>query len=207
MSTAARSFPLTRTLALGAILLILCVGLLVSRAPTNIGRVFPNFSGVAAEQALHDTMQVQANKLQQFRVLSNQAWGLKRLLVYSYVVQPRNQPPHQEVGYALTEMRNGWSTIPGAVVADTQTVEPVTYATAAYDDYPIVYGRVRDPQVQQVVVVFDNGMQQTAQLTNGSLVLVGRRNTHVREVLLYDTHGNLMKSYQTDGIYDQPQWK
>lgn len=166
-----------------------------------------DLSAGAAEAAVRDTMQIQANNLQQFQILSNEIWGTKRILLYTYIVQPLQQPPRQEVGYALTEIRNGWSTIPGKFVADTQRPEPITYSTSVYNEYPIVYGRIRDSQVQKITVVFDTGAKVTVHRSGNGVLITGPRNAHVRELFLYDSQDNLIKAYQTTDVSDPPKWK
>ena len=47
---------------------------------------------------------------------AGQKW--RHLLLYSYTVQPPGYPAHNEFGYAITELRWGWSALHGVLAAD-----------------------------------------------------------------------------------------
>lgn len=166
-----------------------------------------DLSAGAAEQAVRDTMQIQANNLQQFQILSNEIWGTKRILLYTYIVQPPQRQAHQEVGFALTEIRNGWSTIPGKSVADTQHPEPITYSTAQYNGYPIVFGRIRDLRVNKISAIFSYGTELTVHRGGDGVLITGPRGTDLRELLLYDNQGNVIKAYPTNNVSEPSKWK
>lgn len=74
-------------LAVTVIILGLGVSTVIAFKRHNPGVNILNLSAEAAEQAVRDTMQIQANDLRQFRILSNEMWGTKRILLYTYIVQ------------------------------------------------------------------------------------------------------------------------
>ena len=161
---------------------------------------------IVPEAAVRDMLQVSANRLQNFRVLRDESWGMRRILLYSYTVQPAGQPPRNEFGYALTEMRAGWSAIPGRIYADAPFAAQVTYASAQLDDTTIVYGKTLDPLVTTIEASFDNGLTRRAMPVNTGFLLRARGNITLQTVMLFDAPGNILQQHNAPNLHERPHW-
>ncbi len=152
------------------------------------------FLGGAAtpEIAVRDMLQVQANGLRNFLILGDQWVGLRRLVVFSYSVQAPGKPPHDEFGYALTEMRQGWSASPGPLYAVASPPNMMSYATTNINNVSVIYGKVQDPRITIVEVVFAGGIEQVSIHNNGFLVLKHNAG-QVTEVRGMDPSGHILQ--------------
>jgi hypothetical protein len=180
---------------------------LLTLAPTTRignGKLF----GIATlpEVAVRDMLQVSANRLQNFRILVDEPWGLRRILVYSYTVQPAGQPPHNEFGYALTEMRMGWSAIPGPPVADASVAARVTYVSTLLDTTTIVYGKVLDPQVTILEATFNNGLTQRIEPVKSGFLLRAKGQVTLETVRLFDAQGQVLQQHNAPNVYERAHW-
>lgn len=165
---------------------------------------------VVPEAAVRDALQVSANGLQQFEVLADQPWGLrKRIVVYRYIVQPSGQPPHREFGMMLVEMRAGWSAEPGpgALLAEADVPAVVSYSSNQIDNTSVVYGIIRDPRVRMLEVSFDSGMTRHVQLKNDGFLITVNGTSALREVKAFDSSGNLLQTQATPQLNEPAFWR
>ena len=182
-------------LSLVAITVIALVSAQISSGIIVNGKIFG--MAVVPEIAVRDSMQVDANKLQNFRILQEQQFGLRRLLIFSYTIQPIGQPPRDEFGYSLTELRAGWSAIPGKLAANALPPARVTYASDQLDGQTIVYGKILDPNVTTIEAVFDNGAKKTIHPHNEALLITVFGTTQLQELRALDTTGQLLQHTTT----------
>lgn len=144
------------------------------------------------EVAVRSMLQVEANGLRDFRVVADEWAGLQRLVVFTYAVQPPGQPFHNEFGFAVVEMRQGWSASPGPLHADAPAPHLVTYGSAALGGGTLVYGKVLDDRISTVEAIFDGGVERTRP-HNGGFLLLERRGRRFSELRALDATGQVLQ--------------
>lgn len=158
------------------------------------------------ETAVRDMLQVQRNGLRDILILGDEWIGLRRLVVFSYAVQPPGEPPHDEFGYALTEMRRGWSASPGPLHAVAAPPNLMSYATANINGVTMIYGKVMDPRITVVEVVFAGAVEQVS-IHRGGFVLLNHSGGQVTTLRGLDSSGHVLQSAVGPELYAPPRWR
>lgn len=141
--------------------------------------------------AIEDMLQIQSNNFQRFRIVADHSLDVRhRMVVFRYIVPGKSA--HEEFGYAITELRAGWSAYPGALFGQAIPPAPISYASIQTQDHTFVYGIIHDLQAHAVEVTFVSGDQQQNTLIQDGFLISVRGQTQIARLNIMDYRGHVI---------------
>lgn len=190
-------YPVTITIAILLLVMVATPVVLVARGQMPVNQIGPY--ALVPEQAAADMLNNRGT-ITNFRVVRKQPWDGGQLVVHTYTVQPLGQRPHNEFGFALVELRAGWSVF-SANLHRQASLTGVSYATDQRNGYSIIYGYVSNAQITEINVRTNQGTQQDVVINNNGFVLVLPGIQFIQRLQAVSSNGTIIEQHTTPELY------
>ncbi|MCU0491811.1 MAG: hypothetical protein MUD01_09505 [Chloroflexaceae bacterium] len=183
--------------SIGLVLIALAMGavaVIASGGPLPVRSIGPY--AIVPEKAAADMLNNRGT-ISNFQVVQRQRWPGGQLVVYNYTVQPPGQPLRREFGFALVEMRAGWSVFDAQLFRQASPPATISYAVIERNGQTIIYGAVANPDMVSVLIRTHQGTQQQVSVANNGFALVVPGSQSVQEIQGLQRNGQSLEQHTT----------